>query len=303
MVSCAIGVDLGGTKLLGALVAPDGQLLAGVRHTTPAVGGPAAVFRAIRAAIEELLQQAGGRPLAGIGLGIPGLLDRERGVALLSSNLGWRGVPVLPEFAGYGLPVAVDNDVRCHTLGELYFGAGRGCTDFALLTLGTGIGSGLVLGGRLYRGAGGMAGEIGHVTVEPGGPLCSCGKRGCLEALASGRSITRRALEVGVAGSALELFDRAAAGEPQALALVDAVARDLGRGISLYANLLDLQRMIIGGGVATTGEILLAPLRRYVEEETMPGLRGRCAIVAAALGEAAGAVGAASLLPGFAAAP
>ena len=295
----AIGIDLGGTKLLGALVSEDGEVVASLRRPTPAAAGPAAVFAAMREAIETLLAQEGDRPLAGIGLGIPGPLDRERGVSVVSPNLGWREVPVLPEFAGYGVPVAMDNDVRCHTLGELHWGAGRGCTDFALLTLGTGIGSGLVLGGELYRGAGGMAGEIGHVTLEPDGPLCGCGKRGCLEVLASGPGIARRALDAGVAASSGELFSLAAAREARALALVEAIARDLGRGISLYVNLLNLERVVVGGGVAAAGELLLAPVRRHVEEETMPGLRGRCALVPAALGETAGAIGATALLPGW----
>jgi len=149
---CAIGIDLGGTKLLGALVDQRGRSLACVRRPTPVEAGPTGVFAAMRAAVDELLAAAHGQRVVGIGLGIPGLLDRERGLSLFSEILGWHGLAVLPEFTGYGLPAAMDNDVRCHTLGEFYFGAGRGCTDFALLTLGTGIGSGIILGGRLYRG-------------------------------------------------------------------------------------------------------------------------------------------------------
>lgn len=301
MDRCAIGIDLGGTNLFGGLVDGQGRILASRKRPTPVQDGPAGVFAAMKEMIRDLLAAAGDRPVLGIGLGIPGLLDREAGMSLFSPNLGWENVPVRAQFDEFGLPVVMDNDVRCHAAGELHFGAGRGLKDFILLTLGTGIGSGIVLGGQLYRGPAGMAGEIGHIPLEPGGPLCGCGKRGCFEALASGKAIGRRAQEAGIASTARDLFALAAQGDPRALALVDRVAYDLGRGIATYANLMNPQRVIVGGGVALAGELLFAPLRRYAEAETMPGIRGTYDIVPAALGDEAGAVGAAALVPGLAA--
>lgn len=297
---CAIGIDLGGTNIFGGLVDGSGRLVATAKRPTPASEGHGAVFAVMKVMIRELLAQTGGRRVAGIGLGIPGLLDRAAGISILSPNLGWRQVPVRPEFAEFGLPLEMDNDVRCHALGELHFGAARGASDVILITLGTGIGSGIILNGALYRGSAGLAGEIGHIPLEPGGPLCGCGKRGCFEAVAGGNAIGRRAQEAGIGATARELFEKAATGDEQALTLVDRVAYDLGRGISAYVNVMNPQRVIVGGGVAQAGELLLAPLRRYARAETMPGIRDTFAILPATLGDEAGAVGAAALIPGLA---
>ncbi|HYG57809.1 MAG TPA: ROK family protein [Symbiobacteriaceae bacterium] len=294
---CAVGIDVGGTKICGGLVDGTGHVIALQKRPTPVAEGPEAIFDTMRAMVRELIAKCGHREVVGLGLGMPGLLDREKGISVFSPNTGWRNVPVLSEFAEFGLPMDMDNDVRCHAVGELHFGAGRGLDNFILLTLGTGIGSGIVMGGQLYRGATGMAGEIGHITLAPGGPLCGCGKHGCFEAVASGRNIGRRAREAGIAGSGRELFQKAAAGDLRALELVDRVAYDLGRGISIYAHLLNPRRVIVGGGVALAGELLFEPMRRYADQETMPGVRGTYDIVPAALGDEAGAVGAAALIP------
>lgn len=296
---CAVGIDLGGTNIFGGLVDGAGRALATVKRPTPAAEGPGGVFAAMRAMITQLLERAGDRRVVGIGLGIPGLLDTARRTSVFSPNLGWSNVPVVPEFVAFGLPVEIDNDVRCHAVGELAFGAGRGCRNFILITLGTGIGSGIVLGGSLYRGPSGLAGEIGHVTLEPGGPLCGCGKRGCFEAIASGKSIGRRAREAGIGSTARELFAKAADGDDAALALVDRVAYDLARGISMYVHIMNPERVIVGGGVAMAGDLLFEPLRRHALAETMPGIRGTYEIVPAALGDEAGMVGAAALVPGL----
>ncbi len=296
---CAIGLDVGGTKISAGLVDSQGGVLQTLRVPTPVDGGPATIFQAMRALIDRLLTAAGGRELVGIGLGMPGLIDRARGLSVQSPNTGWRNVPVLAQFADYGLPLEMENDTRCHTVGELHFGAGRGISDFVLLTLGTGIGSGVVLNGQLFQGGSGRPGEIGHVTVEPDGPLCGCGKRGCLEAVAGGRAVGRRAREMGIAADTRELFARAAAGESPAAALVDRVAWELGLGISYMANLFNPRRVIIGGGMAEAGDQLFEPMRRYALELTMPGIRETYEIVPAALHEEAGVVGAAALLPGL----
>jgi glucokinase len=294
---CAVGIDLGGTNIFGGLVDGTGKILTTTKRPTPVAEGPQGVFSAMKAMIRELLGQAGGRDVVGIGLGIPGLLDRAKGMSVFSPNMKWQNVPVLSEFTEFGLPVDMDNDVRCHAIGELHFGAGKGVLNFILITLGTGIGSGIVLDGQLYRGTSGVAGEIGHITLEPGGPQCGCGKQGCFEAIASGKNVGRRAKEAGIAESARELFDKARAGDQAALALVDRVGYDLGRGISIYAHLMNPQRVIVGGGMAQAGDLLFEPMRRYAQAESMPGVRGSYDIVPAVFGDEAGVVGSAALIP------
>jgi len=296
---CAIGLDVGGTKISAGLVDSHGRVLHTLRLPTPVDDGPAGIFRAMRALIDRLIARTDGRELVGIGLGMPGLIDRARGISVQSPNTGWRNVPILAEFADYGLPLELENDTRCHAVGELHFGAGRGVDHFVLLTLGTGIGSGVVLNGQLFQGGSGRPGEIGHVTVEPEGPLCGCGKRGCLEAVAGGKAVGRRAQALGIAADSRELFALAASGDERATALVDRVAWELGLGISYMINLFNPQRVIIGGGMAEAGEVLIAPVHRYARELTMPGIRETYEIVPAALHEEAGVVGAAALLPGL----
>lgn len=299
MERCAIGIDLGGTKINGGLVTQTGSIRTTVRRPTPVQEGASGVLQAMKNMVAELLNQAGDLQVMGIGLGVPGVLDRRAGTVILSPNLAWHNVPVTEAFREFGLPVDMDNDVRCHTLGELHFGAARGFRDFLLITLGTGIGAGIVVNGQLYRGGSGMAGEIGHIPLRPGGPLCGCGKRGCFEALASGKSIGRRAQEAGIADSARSLFEKAASGNQAAKDLVEQVVYDLALGISTYINLMNPKRVIVGGGVSMAGDLLFEPLRRFVEQEVMPGIRGTYDIVPAKFGTEAGVVGAASLIPGL----
>jgi len=294
---CAVGIDLGGTNIFGGLVDGTGRVLATTKRPTPVAEGPQGIFSAMRAMIRELLPHAGGREVVGIGLGIPGLLDRAAGKSVFSPNLNWANVPITTEFAEFGLPVDFDNDVRVHANGEMLFGAGKGLSNFILITLGTGIGSGIVLGGEIYRGPKGIAGEIGHITLNPGGAKCGCGKRGCFEAEASGKNIGRRAKEAGIAGTSRELFEKAAAGDAAAIDLIDKVTYDLARGIVTYATLMNPERVIVGGGVAMAGDLLFGPLQKHVDEDSMPGVRGSFDIVPAVFGDEAGIVGAAALIP------
>lgn len=337
MKRVAIGIDLGGTKILGGIVDEAGRILAERRRPTPASEGPVVVLAAVRAVVEELLAEARtpgrlvggpGGPLApeplpgvaaalgaragerptsqvigaeplevvGLGLGIPGPVDAKRGRSRFSPNLpGFANTEIFPAFADLGLPLAMENDVRCHAWGERCFGAGRGVDDFLLVTIGTGIGSGIILGGRLYTGADGMAGEIGHIVMAPDGPPCGCGNGGCLEAVSSGRAIGRRASAAGLGESAQALFDRVAAGEPTAGALLEQIAADLGRGLATAVNLLNPGQLLVGGGVAAVGELLLGPVKRHYEASLMPVLRGSCPLLPAHLAEEAGVVGAAAL--------
>lgn len=311
----AIGIDLGGTNIFGALVDGQGKTHGWVKRRTPVAEGYAAVLDAMFAMVRELLVQAP-EPVLGIGLGIPGLVDRESGLSVTSPNLFWRNLPVLEPFRReFNLPVDMDNDVRVGALAELHFGAGRRFRSFLFTTLGTGIGAGIVIDRKLYRGPYGTAGEFGHMMIRPGGPACNCGSSGCLETLASGTAVRRRiqeALEAGRDGGgsllraaapesrdAGALAQAAHAGDPLALTLWGEIGTDLGVGLLNYYNLLGPEAAIVGGGVSLAGDLLLEPARRVCRERLMPGIREHVTIIAAEFGDEAGAVGAATLVPGL----
>jgi glucokinase len=308
----AVGIDLGGTTLSGLLIDESGRVMARRRRATPAMEGPAAVLAAVRDTAAELLGEAralgaaaaGGmspgpgalREIAGLGLGIPGPIDVERGVCLFSPNLGWRELDVASYFRqAFDLPVRLDNDVRAATLGEAWLGAGRPYATFVCLTVGTGIGAGIMLEGRLWRGPGWSAGEIGHIPVDgrAEAPLCGCGRRGCLEAVASGTAIARQA----AMPSAREVAEAARRGERRAGEILRQAATYLGLGIATAVTLFNPEAVIVGGGVAGAWDLIGPTVGRMVKERTFPpnlvGLRG---VFPAALGEDAGAIGAASLV-------
>lgn len=317
----AIAVDLGGTNIHAALVDRDGRIVAADKQRTPVAGGPDAVLGRIASIADHLRAHAReiGAEVLGVGLGIPGLVDAPAGRSVFSPNLFWRDVPVLePIAAALRLPVRMDNDVRCATLGEFHFGAGRGLENFVCITLGTGIGSGIVVGGRLYRGSHQSAGEIGHVRVVPDGPPCNCGRTGCLEAVASATAVARMAGDRLAAGAGGLLPEYAAAGASSGSALDaalvaraalagDAVAREilaeagtyLGMAIATYADLVDPSVFIVGGGLSLAGELVLEPARRASARHAMPGIAERIRIAPAVTGDSAGMLGAAALVPGL----
>jgi glucokinase len=227
---------------------------------------------------------------------VPGTLDVARGVLTSAPNLpGWRDVPVGEIVADtLGVPVAVEHDVRMAALGEARLGAGRGVARFVCVTVGTGIGAAILLDGRLYRGATGAAGEIGHVPVTSDGTRCGCGRRGCLETIASGRAIATRAQALGVmAESAAEVFARAAAGDPACVRVVGDAVTALADGLTMLVNVLNPDVIAIGGGVAGAGAALLDPLRAAVRRSAWAPAAEAVRIVPAALGARAGAIGAA----------
>ncbi len=329
-VPLAVGLDLGGTTLTGLLVDALGRIRARRRRETPADRSLETVLAVIRDMAVELLAEAAGglrepavipllRPVAGVGVGVPGPVDPERGVCLFSPNLGWRDVDVASYLQeSLGLPVKVDNDVRVATLGEGWIGAARPFLTFIVITVGTGVGSGVVLDGRLWRGPGFSAGEIGHIPVDtrPDAPLCGCGRRGCLETLASGRAIERearaaadRAAQGGertsLAGllldkgriSARDVAEAARAGDIVARRIFETAAEHLGVGVAAAVNLFNPEAVVIGGGVAGAWDLLQPILERTVRERAFPpNHRSLRAVLPAALGEDAGAVGAASLV-------
>jgi glucokinase len=306
----AIGVDAGGTKVAAILVnVDDGRILDRRLVHTPATDADAAT-RTIVAAVRDLM--AGGNDVLAVGVGAAGMVSRD-GVVRFAPNVAWREYPLAERVAaGVGLPVLVDNDANVAAWGEFRFGAGRGSADMLLVTVGTGIGGGIVAGGRLYRGAHGFAGEIGHIIVEPGGPLCGCGNRGCWEQVASGRAVDRLGRE-----AALQypegLMVQLAGGDPAAVAgpvvteaarrgdrvaegVLSEVGRRLGEGIAGLVNIVDPDIVVIGGGVMEAGDLLLGPARAAFTA-SVEGVndRPKVDIVPATMGNDAGAVGAADL--------
>ena len=302
-----VGVDVGGTKCLAVALAGN-RVVAEGRVATP--DGGAAVLDAVAALA---LQVAGDRPLAAMGAGMPGLVDRD-GVLRFAPNLpGVTGLPVRDELERrLGVPVSVDNDATCAAWAERAMGAATGLDDVVLVTLGTGIGGGIITGGRLTRGANGFAGEIGHMVVDRDGPACPCGQRGCWERYASGSGLAwhaRRAVGDGRAAAVLALAGgdpaailgehvavAASTGDADAVALVAELGWWVGLGLANLANVLDPEAFVVGGGLIAMGELLLAPVR----EAFAALLQGRAwrppiPVVAAALGPRAGAIGAGSL--------
>ncbi|HEY7400398.1 MAG TPA: ROK family protein [Actinomycetota bacterium] len=304
----AIGLDVGGTKIAAVRIRPDGEILAREELPTPAEDMEATLGSMIEAA-KAVRTDA----VAVLGIGAAGLVQKGTGVLTFAPNLAWRDVPITERVGGaLGLPTITDNDANVAAWGELRFGAGRGHRDLLLITIGTGIGGGIVSDGRLFRGAHGFAAEIGHFIVEPGGPLCGCGNHGCWEQVASGHAIARggRAAVLEHPTSAIAslahgdpanvngqlVTEAAQAGDPIAEGIFAVVGRRLGEGIAGLVNILDPEIVVVGGGAIAAGELLLGPARAaFVESVEAPDHRPAVAIVAAQLGNGAGAVGAAAL--------
>lgn len=309
-----LGIDLGGTYIKGALFNLTGTLLRQVELATEADCGPQHVVNRIALAAETLL--TGESPvlkhqdLLGVGIGVPGNHDFANGIVIYSPNLPeWRRIPVRDWLAKrLACDIYLDNDANAAILGELWQGAGRGYRHIAMITVGTGIGGGLILNGRLYRGAAGSAGEIGHTVVADGGPVCNCGIRGHLEALTAAPWLTRRAKEALAAGrvstlaargallEAKHIFQAGAEGDSLALELIAEAAHYLGIGLANLVNLLSPELIIVGGGVAKAGENLLQPIRSAIKEYALEVPAAVVKVVSAELGNSAGCYGGAALV-------
>ena len=308
-----LAIDLGGTQIRAALADPRGTLLARAATLTHAEEGPEAVIARIIACAEEVLGDVDRTRVMGVGVGAPGPIDPWTGVLYNPPNLpGWKAVPLAERLAAaLGLPVQAGNDANLAALGEHRFGAGQGVDDLVYMTVSTGIGGGIISGGRLVVGARGFAGEIGHQTLEPDGPLCGCGQRGHLEALAAGPAIARearQALQKGATSLMAELVDDpahlTAETVTEAAKRGDAVARQIleragfyiGLGLVNVIHMVEPQRIIIGGGVSQAGDLLFAPLRRTVEERLMSPVYRGVEIMPAVLGDDVGLLGAVALV-------
>ena len=305
---CVIGVDLGGTKLLAGVV--DAGLAVHHRAFRPA---PAAgAVDAIEEIVRELVQSSAA-PVVAVGVGIPSLTDAGRGRARWTNHLDLEGVTVADLLSErLGLPVAVDNDANAALLAEHHAGAARGARHAVMLTLGTGIGGAMVVDGRIVRGAGGSAGEWGHVVVEADGPECPghCPGRGCLEAMASGTGLARAGERLAAeqpesalgaeraAGRAITgalVTELAHDGDPAAVAALAEVGRWLGVGLTSIANALDPEVIVIGGGVIAAGELLLGPARAELRARALPPMAGSVRVEPAVFGAESGMLGAALL--------
>lgn len=287
----AIGIDLGGTKILAGVVGEDGEVLRSVEHPTP-LDSQEAIMAALEAAVEEVLED----DVAAIGLGVPLILDPVTRVAFHATNLPVENLDIVGRIrARFGLPAVIDNDGNAAALAEWRLGAGRGSRDMVMLTLGTGVGGGLILAGRLYSGWA----EIGHVVVQADGPPCqgTCHGRGHLEGLVSGTAADAAAEALyGAGADARLLVDRAREGRPEAVAELARIGHLLGVGIGSFVNLFFPDVIVVGGGFGTAaGELILEPAREAARREAVHPGDERLRVVPAALGESAGLIGAALL--------
>jgi glucokinase len=314
-----VGVDLGGTNIVVGLLPIEGGEVAALQ-TLPTESLRGAKFvvdriiQMVEVSIEQTLAQYGGTrdKVLGVGIGSPGPLDRATGTVINTPNLGWRNFPLRDLIANaVHLPATLDNDANCATYGEWWMGAGRDVDTLVGLTLGTGIGGGIVLGGEIYHGISDVAGEIGHMTIDSTGRRCNCGNYGCLEAYASGPAIALRAVEGIEAGidsilremvsgrmeeiTAATVYAAAVEGDAFANEVIKDTAKFLGAGVANIINILNPEMVVIAGGVTRAGDHLFVPLQSEVRRRAFRSAEERCRIVPAELPGTAGVVGAAAV--------
>ncbi|HSM36763.1 MAG TPA: ROK family protein [Longimicrobiales bacterium] len=313
-----VGVDIGGTNVVVGALPEDGSQLVGVsKIATEASRGPKHVVDSIVALIADAIdavEEAGAArsDVAGVGIGSPGPLDRSTGTVIETPNLGWRNFPLRDLISNrVDLPATLDNDANCATYGEWWLGAGRNVDTLVGLTLGTGIGGGIVLNGKLYHGVNDAAGELGHTTIDSTGRKCKCGNYGCLEAYASGPAIALRAVEGLESGAesilpdlvsgrleaitAAVVYEAVVLGDAFAEEVMKETAKFLGAGIANIINSLNPEMVVVAGGVTRAGELLFRPLRAEVRRRAFKHAEEACRIVPGALEGTAGVIGAAGV--------
>jgi glucokinase len=306
----AIGVDIGGTKIAAAVVTPEGKILNEVRYPTQAVP-PNRLIETIARAITEVKD---GFEVGGVCVAVPGLILASENKVIFAPNLHEIENIRLDEEIGRrtGLTVTVENDANVAAWGEFRFGAGRGLEHMVFITLGTGVGGGVITHGVLLRGAQGAGGELGHVTIDPTGPRCGCGNYGCLEALASGTAIQRRARELANERPNSELgrlaIERqvlgedvtrlARGGDEVSNSVLEETGRWLGIGLAGFVNTFNPEVIAVGGGASQAGELILEPARKEVQLRARPPSRDLVEIKEATLGPESGVLGAAALVEG-----
>lgn len=313
MGSVLIGVDVGGTNIRMGVVTPAGDILKRIHYPTDMSRGPSAMIETLCIRLLALIREMADKPRSEIriGIGVPGPIDLNRGILIAPPNL--------PDLNGFPLkeslqekvpfPVVLENDANAFTLGEGWMGAARGASHYCGVTLGTGVGGGIVIGGKILHGMEGLGGEVGHMVLNPEGPLCGCGGRGCLEVYASGTGIKRMAQEAMERGrgkgtltwkegdlrkiTSEDLFKAARKGEALALSIFHEMGRYLGLGLVNLINLFNPEKIVIGGKVSGAWDYFIPSAKEVVYQRAMKGQRERVQIVRAQCGDDAGILGAA----------
>ncbi|WP_158735109.1 ROK family glucokinase [Alteribacillus sp. YIM 98480] len=309
-----LGIDVGGTSVKIAVLSVEGNLLEKWNIPTDKANNGANVLKDISSSVDEHLSKLklNKNQFIGAGIGVPGFINMEKGMVDFAVNIGWKDYPIVRILSEcLDMPVAVDNDANLAAAGEYWQGAGTGADDVILFTIGTGVGGGIIVKGDILHGVGGMGGEIGHVTVVPeGGAPCNCGKTGCLETVSSATGIVRIAnmeaeknkesslykqKQEGIQLTTKNIFEAAALGDQTADTVIEKAMYYLGLAAANIANVLNPQRIVIGGGVSAAGEQLLFPLRNHYEKFALDRVKLDSEFVLAELGNDAGVMGAAWL--------
>lgn len=308
-----IGIDLGGTSMKLGVVSELGKVIKETEKPTIKEEGADGVIRRMVLHARSLAKEANisWKEIQGIGVGLPGFLDIPGGVVKYLTNLGWTDIPIRDQLeSAWQVPVKIDNDANVATLGEVWSGAGAGERNAVCITLGTGVGGGIIAEGRLLHGAKGFAGEIGHIQIDPAGYLCNCGQTGCLETISSATGMVRSVRHAVLAGeetslaswvhegslSTRHIFAEASRGDAVAKKTIDRAVHALAQAMAILSVVINPSLFIVGGGVSQAGEALLYPLRKKYQCLTQKNARQDVRIVLAQLGNRAGFIGAAGLL-------
>jgi glucokinase len=307
----AVGIDIGGTKIAGALVDESGQFVREARVPTPATYGDD-IVDAVVALVQELIE---GVDAIGVGVAAAGFINADRSTIVYAPNIGWRNEPLKAKLdAKLSIPVIIENDANAAGWAEFKFGAGRGTTNMAMLTIGTGVGGAIIADSNLVRGGFGIGGELGHIRVVPNGLLCGCGAHGCLEQYGSGTALLTAARQLADAATAEgqtlrrlrdeageltghQVYEAILQGDAGALRLLSELGTWLGEAVASLTAVLDPEVLVIGGGVSAAGELLLDPIRKaYLANLPARGFRPELRITAAEFDNDAGVMGAADLV-------
>ncbi|MEW8957083.1 ROK family protein [Clostridium sp.] len=309
MSAYVIGIDLGGTKIHGAIADLHGNVIESQVVPTDAKDGEEAVLNRIIGVIETVLEKSGktSEEVKAIGIGSPGPLDAKKGIIIASSNLPFKNFKLVDPIKNrFNVPVYLDNDANVATIGEFMFGEGKNTSNMVYVTVSTGVGGGAIVNGKIFRGNTSNALEIGHTTILPEGPRCNCGNHGCVEALASGTAIGKRAVEAVESGlettlakyenpTSYEVFVEAKNGDEVAKDILHRSLTYLGIGIANIVNTFDPEMIVIGGGVSKGGQVVFDKVKEVVDERALKAMVESCEIVPAGLGTDAGVIGAVAL--------
>ncbi len=301
-----IGIDVGGTEIKFALITKDGTILYSGSMPTQAQMGFQTSFNNIKKAINTILKEnnISSQNINGIGIGLPGAIDNKNGIVEDMPNIpGWHNVPLAQEIKNeFGIITKLDNDANCAALGEYYFGAGKGCQHLVCITIGTGIGSGIINDGKLIRGFNNLAGEIGHIKTHiKETAICGCQDKGCLEAIAAGSAITELAKQTSFAKKYSKItpkiiFEEAQQNNTEATQIYKTIGEHIGTALASVINILNPQKIIIGGGIAKAGDILFNPIKDTINKRALKKATKDIEILPAQLGNNAGVMGASLLV-------